>query len=84
MHAEVSYADPNTRSFAGWGGIVGGITLAVAALVAVIAYLARNPAPRYLARSRDRVDPAIAGFSFDGDCDTLANRALCVPLRSGR
>lgn len=55
VHAEVSYADPNTRSFAGWAGIVGGITLAVAALVAVIAYLARNPAPRYLARSRDRV-----------------------------
>ncbi len=43
VHAEASYADPNTRSFAGWAGIVGGITLAVAALVAVIAYMARNP-----------------------------------------
>ncbi len=55
VHAEVSYADPNTRSFAGWAGIVGGITLAVAALVAVIAYMARNPAPRYLSRPREKV-----------------------------
>jgi hypothetical protein len=54
VHAEASYADPNTRSFAGWAGIVGGITLAVAALVAVIAYMARNPTPRYLTRHRDR------------------------------
>ncbi|MEV5650103.1 DUF3153 domain-containing protein [Nocardia sp. NPDC052254] len=45
VKAEVSYADPNTRSFAGWAGIVGGITLAVAAMVAVLAYLFRNPAP---------------------------------------
>ncbi|MCM6773348.1 DUF3153 domain-containing protein [Nocardia sp. CDC159] len=45
VRAEVSYADPNTRSFAGWAGIVGGITLAVAALVAVLAYMSRNPAP---------------------------------------
>ncbi|MBU3064049.1 DUF3153 domain-containing protein [Nocardia sp. NEAU-G5] len=52
LHAEVSYADPNTRSFAGWAGIVGGITLAVAALVAVVAYMARNPAPRYLTREK--------------------------------
>lgn len=45
LHAEVSYADPNTRSFAGWAGIVGGITLAVAAVVAAMAYVNRNPAP---------------------------------------
>ncbi|MFJ9366325.1 LppM family (lipo)protein [Nocardia sp. NPDC101769] len=45
LHAEVGYADPNTRSFAGWAGIVGGITLAVAAVVAVLAYMARNPDP---------------------------------------
>ncbi|QOW36990.1 DUF3153 domain-containing protein [Nocardia seriolae] len=45
LRAEVGYADPNTRSFAGWAGIVGGITLAVAAVVAVLAYMTRNPDP---------------------------------------
>ncbi|MFE7801860.1 LppM family (lipo)protein [Nocardia sp. NPDC057440] len=45
LRAEVSYADPNTRSFAGWAGIVGGITLAVAAIVAALAFMNRNPAP---------------------------------------
>lgn len=44
LRAEVSYADPNTRSFAGWAGIVGGITLAVAAIIAAVAYVDRNPA----------------------------------------
>ncbi|MGV9335720.1 LppM family (lipo)protein [Nocardia sp. NPDC003726] len=44
LRAEVSYADPNTRSFAGWAGIAGGITLAVAAIVAAMAYMDRNPA----------------------------------------
>ncbi len=43
LRAEVSYADPNTRSFAGWAGIVGGITLAVAAIVAAMAFMDRNP-----------------------------------------
>ncbi|WP_232236378.1 DUF3153 domain-containing protein [Nocardia sp. BMG51109] len=51
VHAEVKYADPNTRSFAGWAGIVGGITLAVAAIVAVLAYLSRNPTPPWSPRS---------------------------------
>lgn len=45
LRAEVKYADPNTRSFAGWAGIVGGITLAVAALVAGLAFRDRNPGP---------------------------------------
>lgn len=45
MRAEVKYSDPNTRSFAGWAGIVGGITLAVAALVAGLAFRDRNPRP---------------------------------------
>jgi hypothetical protein len=53
LHAEVGYPDPNTRSFAGWAGIVGGITLAVAALVAVIAYLSRNPTPTYVNKLRE-------------------------------
>ncbi|MFC4123534.1 LppM family (lipo)protein [Nocardia rhizosphaerae] len=44
LRAEVMYADPNTRSFAGWAGIVGGITLAVAAVVAGLAFRDRNPA----------------------------------------
>nr|WP_232330438.1 DUF3153 domain-containing protein [Nocardia fusca] len=43
VRAEVGYADPNTRSFAGWAGIVGGITLAVAAVVIALAYVDRNP-----------------------------------------
>ncbi|MGO4616503.1 DUF3153 domain-containing protein [Nocardia sp. 2YAB30] len=46
LRAEVSYADPNTRSFAGWAGIVGGITLAVAAIIAAMSYMDRNPAAR--------------------------------------
>ncbi len=45
LRAEVKYADPNTRSFAGWAGIVGGITLAVAALIAGMAFRDRNPGP---------------------------------------
>ncbi|MEV6773206.1 DUF3153 domain-containing protein [Nocardia sp. NPDC051030] len=60
LRAEVGYADPNTRSFAGWAGIVGGITLAVAAVVAVLAYMSRNPDPpayvraaRWLRSDRD-------------------------------
>ncbi|MBF6174132.1 DUF3153 domain-containing protein [Nocardia blacklockiae] len=52
VRAEVKYADPNTRSFAGWAGIVGGITLAVAAIVAVLAYVSRNPTPPW-ARTND-------------------------------
>ncbi|WP_372465907.1 LppM family (lipo)protein [Nocardia spumae] len=55
VRAEVSYADPNTRSFAGWAGIVGGITLAVAAIVAVLAYLTRNPTPPWRPRAERRV-----------------------------
>lgn len=53
LRAEVGYSDPNTRSFAGWAGIVGGITLAVAAVVGVLAYMNRNPdAPEYVRAAR--------------------------------
>ncbi|MFI6869571.1 LppM family (lipo)protein [Nocardia sp. NPDC050406] len=53
LRAEVGYADPNTRSFAGWAGIVGGLTLAVAVVVAVLAYMNRNPdAPEYVRAAR--------------------------------
>jgi hypothetical protein len=55
VRAEVSYADPNTRSFAGWAGIAGGATLAVAALIAVLAWYNRNPTPPRYARSTQRV-----------------------------
>ena len=46
LRAEVKYADPSTRSFAGWAGIMGGVTLGVAAIVAALAYMDRNPGPR--------------------------------------
>ncbi|MEE2031527.1 LppM family (lipo)protein [Rhodococcus chondri] len=45
LRAEVRYSDPNTRGFAGWAGIVAGVTLAVALLIAALAWLNRNPAP---------------------------------------
>ena len=47
LRAEVRYADPNTRSFAGWAGIVGGVCLGVAAIVAALAFVSRNPRPAY-------------------------------------
>lgn len=50
LRAEVRYQDPSTRGFAGWAGIVGGITLGVALIVAVMAYTQRDRAPRYLRR----------------------------------
>lgn len=43
LRAEVRYSDPNTRSFAGWAGIVFGVTVGVAAIVGGMAYVARNP-----------------------------------------
>lgn len=46
IRAEVRYSDPNTRSFAGWAGIVGGATLGVAAIIAALAYVTRDPRPR--------------------------------------
>lgn len=46
MRAEVSYPDPNTRSFAGWAGIVGGVTVGVAAIVGAMAWVTRNPPVR--------------------------------------
>lgn len=45
MRADVSYADPSTRSFAGWAGIMAGLTLGAAILVGAIAWVARNRAP---------------------------------------
>ncbi|WP_169814929.1 LppM family (lipo)protein [Nocardia crassostreae] len=57
LKAEVGYADPNTRSFAGWAGIVGGITLAVAAVVAVLAYMTRNPDPPAYVRAARWIRP---------------------------
>ncbi|MFQ6228959.1 LppM family (lipo)protein [Nocardia sp. NPDC002869] len=65
VRAEVGYADPNTRSFAGWAGIVGGITLAVAAVVIALAYMDRNP-PR---------PGAPAGFSLRRWWDEVKSNA---------
>jgi len=42
LHADVRYADPNTRGFAGWAGIVIGVTLGFALMVAGLAYVNRN------------------------------------------
>lgn len=43
VQADVRYADPNTRGFAGWAGIVIGMTLGVALIVGGLAYVNRNP-----------------------------------------
>jgi hypothetical protein len=43
LEADVRYADPNTRGFAGWVGIVVGTTLGLALIVAGLAYVNRNP-----------------------------------------
>ncbi|MEV0948743.1 DUF3153 domain-containing protein [Rhodococcus sp. NPDC049939] len=45
IRAEVRYQDPNTRSFAGWAGIVGGVSLGVAVIVAALAWMNRNKEP---------------------------------------
>lgn len=45
MRAEVNYADPSTRSFAGWAGIMAGLALGVAIIVGAMAWMARNRAP---------------------------------------
>nr|WP_296771885.1 DUF3153 domain-containing protein [Rhodococcus sp. (in: high G+C Gram-positive bacteria)] len=60
LRAEVNYPDPNTRSFAGWAGIVGGVTVGVAAIVGAMAWVARNPPVRRRDRSSAGVgsDPA--------------------------
>lgn len=46
LRAEVNYPDPNTRSFAGWAGIVGGVTIGIAAIVGGMAWVNRNPTVR--------------------------------------
>jgi hypothetical protein len=45
IRAEVRYSDPSTRSFAGWAGIMAGVTLGVAVIVGALAWLARNRDP---------------------------------------
>ena len=42
VRAEVSYADPSTRTFAGWAGIMAGLTLGVAIIVGAMAWMMRN------------------------------------------
>lgn len=43
VRAEVRYTDPNTRSFAGWAGIVGGVAIGVALVIGAMAFLTRSP-----------------------------------------
>ncbi|MDX5965812.1 DUF3153 domain-containing protein [Rhodococcus opacus] len=45
IRAEVRYSDPSTRSFAGWAGIMTGVTLGVAVIVGALAWMARNKDP---------------------------------------
>ncbi|WP_246600927.1 LppM family (lipo)protein [Skermania piniformis] len=45
IRAEVRYADPNTRDFAGWAGIVVGATIGVTGIVAALAYRTRPRQP---------------------------------------
>ncbi|OYD70849.1 LppM family (lipo)protein [Rhodococcus sp. OK302] len=45
VRAEVSYADPSTRTFAGWAGIMAGLTLGVAIIVGAMAWMMRNRTP---------------------------------------
>lgn len=47
LRAEVRYSDPNTRSFAGWAGIVAGVTIGIAGIIGALAYMTRNPTPKY-------------------------------------
>lgn len=45
IRAEVNYADPSSRSFAGWAGIMAGLTLGVAIIVGAMAWMVRNRTP---------------------------------------
>ena len=42
LRAEVRYADHSTRSFAGWAGMAGGVAVAAAVIVGVLAWANRN------------------------------------------
>ncbi|MDV7086499.1 DUF3153 domain-containing protein [Rhodococcus sp. IEGM 248] len=54
IRAEVRYSDPSTRSFAGWAGIMAGVTLGVAVIVGALAWMARNKDPvKGSGRARD-------------------------------
>ncbi|AOW94723.1 DUF3153 domain-containing protein [Rhodococcus sp. WMMA185] len=54
LRAEVRYQDPSTRSFAGWAGIMGGVTLGVAVVVAALAWMARNKEPVFDGRRSNK------------------------------
>lgn len=47
LRAEVRYADPNTRGFAGWAGIMAGGAFGVTLIIAGAAWFTRNPAPQW-------------------------------------
>lgn len=47
LRAEVRYADPNTRGFAGWAGIMAGGAFGVTLIIAGAAWFTRNPTPQW-------------------------------------
>ncbi|WP_420162831.1 LppM family (lipo)protein [Rhodococcus parequi] len=55
LRAEVRYADPSTRSFAGWAGMSAGVAVGVALIVGGMAWMQRNRA----ARPRPRQDRSL-------------------------
>ncbi|WP_420880456.1 LppM family (lipo)protein [Rhodococcus sp. (in: high G+C Gram-positive bacteria)] len=55
LRAEVRYADPSTRSFAGWAGMSAGVAVGVALIVGGMAWMQRNRA----ARARPRQDRSL-------------------------
>jgi len=55
LRAEVRYADPSTRSFAGWAGMSAGVAVGVALIVGAMAWMQRNRA----ARPRPRQDRSL-------------------------
>jgi hypothetical protein len=46
LRAEVEYTDPNTRSFAGWTGLVVGASIGIAILVGAMAWVNRDQSPK--------------------------------------
>lgn len=46
LRAESDYTDPNTRSFAGWTGLVVGVGIGIAIVVAAMAWVNRDQSPK--------------------------------------
>ncbi|MBB3038886.1 LppM family (lipo)protein [Hoyosella altamirensis] len=46
LRAETSYTDPNTRSFAGWTGLMIALSVAAAVIVGALAWFSRDRSPK--------------------------------------